>query len=172
MSTNFITEALRAIGQDLDLRGLKTFSILCDHDRFAVDAGYQRPPAAMPVTIHYCRKDIEELNRKSAESSDYLAATRRLIYLSQILAAVGSYVEDKAGRLLSIANTASGDSTCVIDIQYETMQARAVSERLMDADVYALCIREHKRNQRRQVWNDIRFHRFSSLIEADATTKH
>ena len=56
MDSNFTSKALGTIGQDLDLRGLKTFSIKCEDGLFVVDAGYQSPPAFTPVTLHYAEK--------------------------------------------------------------------------------------------------------------------
>ena len=158
-------DALRAIGQDLDLRGLKTFSIRCDSHLVVVEAGYQPPPAAMPVTIHYCAKDVEELNRKAQESSDYLSATRSFIYMSEMLAAIGTYVETKEGRLVSVSNTASSEAAPVIDIEYDTARGDRIFQRLSGGDVYALSVRKHKRKQQSQARNELRFSRFSSMPE-------
>lgn len=169
MSPTLTSQALRTIGRDLDFRGLKTFSIACDGDHFVVEAGYQSPPAATPVTIHYCRKDIEELDRKAAESSIDLSHTRSFIYLSEILTGIGVYVEDKGARLVKISNESSTEHVPTIDIEYETLLAGLAVERLADADIYALCIREHKRRQRNQASNQDRFSRFSSLTALDVT---
>lgn len=158
MRSDFTLEALRTIGHDLDLRGLKTFSIRCDDDVFVVDAGYQPPPAAMPVTLHYCRNDIEQLKRKAEERCDGLSSTN-FIYLTETLSAIATYIQDKAGRLVSISN-----KSAVIETEYETAQrGDRIFERLTDADVYSLCIRGHKRRQKRQISNDLRFTRFSSV---------
>ena len=53
MSGNPAAEALRIVGRDLDLRGIKTFIIRCDRNGFVVNGGYQPPPSVMPVTVHY-----------------------------------------------------------------------------------------------------------------------
>ena len=164
MHIDFISKALGTIGQDLDLRGLKTFSVKCEDGLFVVDAGYQSPPAFTPVTLHYCRKDLEQLERKAEERCDYLSGTRKFIYLSEMLSAIGTYVADKTGQLLTLSNIASTETTAVIDIEYETIQGDRMVEHLTAADVYALCIQSYKRRQR-QAANDIRFTRFSSLQE-------
>jgi hypothetical protein len=164
MHTDFTSKALGTIGQDLDLRGLKTFSIRCEDGLFVIDAGYQSPPASTPVTLHYGRKDIEQLERNAEERCDHLSATRKFIYLSEILSAIATYVADKTGHLLTLSNTASGETTPVIDIEYMTIQGDRMVEHLTAADVYALCIQSYKRRQR-QATNDIRFTRFSSLQE-------
>src|SRR5688572_32474796 len=116
MSNSFTSEALRTVGEDLDLRGIKTFAIRCEDDLVVVEAGYQSPPAVTPVTLHYARKDIEELDRKARERNDYLSATRSFIYLSKILSSIGTHVHDKQARL-------STGTVRVIDIEYETAQS-------------------------------------------------
>jgi hypothetical protein len=165
MWNSFTSEAFRTIGEDLDLRGIKTFAIRCEDDLVVVEAGYQSPPAVTPVTLHYARKDIEELDRKARERNDYLSATRSFIYLSKILSSIGTHVSDKRARLLSLSNIASTGTVPVIDIEYETAQSDRVFERLTDSDVYALCVRDHKRRVRRPSLSDTRYTRFSSLQE-------
>jgi hypothetical protein len=162
MSSTSTAEALRAIGNDLDLRGIKTFSLRCEVDLFIVHGGYQAPPASTPVTVHYCQKDIEELSRKAAEGSDYHFRSRSFIYRSEILFALGTYVEDRDGSLVSVSNLGSTDTAPIIDITYDVLLSGQIVEHLTDPDIYALCVRGHKRRQR-EATSDIRFTRFSSL---------
>ena len=165
MDNCFTSEALRTIGSDLDLRGIKTFSIKCDVDRFIVDGGYQSPPAATPVTLHYTQIDIAELERKAREQSDYRSAIRSFIYLSEILSSLATYVGDKGARLSSLSNNVSTETLPVIDIEYETDRGDRRSERLSGSAIYALCVRDHKRRVRRRNLNDNRLTRFSSMPE-------
>jgi hypothetical protein len=165
MWNSFTAETLCTVGEDLDLRGIKTFAMRCEADLFVVDAGYQPPPAATPVTLHYARKDIEELDRKAREGNDYLSATRSFIYLSKILSSIGTYVGDKGARLVSLSNLASTETMPIIDIEYETVLSDRTFERLTDSDIYTLCVRDHKRRGRRPGSNDTRYTRFSSLQE-------
>ena len=165
MWNSFTSETLRTVGEDLDLRGIKTVALRCEADLIVVDAGYQSPPAPTPVTLHYARKDIEELDRKAREGNDYLSATRSFIYLSKILSSIGTYVGDKGARLLSLSNIASTGTVHVIDIEYDTAQSDRMFERLTDSDVYALCVRDHKRRVRRTSLSDTRYTRFTSLQE-------
>ena len=165
MDDALISEALRTIGSDLDLRGIKTFTIRCDANRFVVDAGYQAPPAATPVTLHYTQTDIEELDRKAREQSDYRSAIRSFIYLSEILSSLATYVGDKGARLLSLSNNVSTEVMPVVDIEYETDQRDLQRERLSGQAIYALCVRDHKRRVRQQNLNAARLTRFSSMPE-------
>jgi hypothetical protein len=164
-ASSFAGGALRAVGEDLDLRGIKTFAIRCEVDLIVVDGGYQSPPAATPVTLHYAPKDIEQLDCKARERCEFLSATRNFIYLSKILSSIEIYVGDKGGHLTDLSNTASTEASPVIDIEYETLQGEHLCERLTDADVYALCVRNHKRTGRERSLNGMRFTRFSALQE-------
>ena len=159
------SEALRTIGEDLDRRGIKTFSTRCEPELFVVDAGYQSPPAVTPVSLYYALKDIEELDRKARERGDHLCATKNFVYLSEILSSIATYVGDKGARLFSVSNTASTETMHIIDIEYETMQSERMSERLTTSAIYALCVRDHKRRGKRRELKDSRYSRYSTLQE-------
>jgi hypothetical protein len=157
------SKALRTIGEDLDLRGIRTFAITCEADLIVVDGGYQSPPAVTPVTLYYARKDIEELDRKARERDGYLSVTRSFIYLSEILSSIETYVGDKGAHLLSLSNLGSTEAVPVIDIEYEMVQSERMFERLTSSAVYTLCVRHHKRRGREPNLDNIRYIRFSSL---------
>src|SRR5512132_1411705 len=107
MSAIICSEALRAIGQDLEARGIKTYVIRPAADFYVVEAGYQSPPAPTPVTLHYTLDDIERLDHEGRERRDHDSGFEDFLRLSQILRAIGSYVGRKGARLLSISNNAS-----------------------------------------------------------------
>lgn len=165
MCNNFSSEALRSVGEDLDLRGIKTFAIRCEANLLMVDAGYQAPPAATPVTLHYALKDIEQLDRKAGERGDDLSAIKSFISLAEILSAIGTYVSDKGARLFGVSNIASTDNMPLIDMEYETVHGDRMFDRLTGSGIFALCVRDHKRRGRRLDLNRNRYTRFSSLAE-------
>src|SRR6516164_5436543 len=92
MSAIVCSKALRAIGKDLEARGIKIFVIRCEADLYVVEAGYQSPPAPTPVTLHYTLDDIEQLDQEGREQSDHDSGVEDFLRLSQILRAIGSYV--------------------------------------------------------------------------------
>ena len=106
--------------------------------------------------------------RKADERGDDLSATRSFIYLAETLSAMGTYMQDKAGCLMSITNAVSTAAASIIKIEY-TVKGDRIVERLTDADVYAICIRGYKRRQRKQASKDLRFIRFTSLDEMAAS---
>ena len=163
MSPVSIVEALRSIGEDLELRGIRTYRIKCEDDFFSVEGGYQTPPAATPVSLYYSSKDIAELDRKAIERHDYCSATRAFIYLPEILASVGAYVRDKGASLVSLSNMNSTTALAIVDVEYQTAPGDVMYDRLTSATIYELCVREHKRRSRLQNLKDHRFTRFSSL---------
>jgi hypothetical protein len=145
MSVSFYSEALRTIGRDLDLRGIRTFVIRCETDLFVVEAGYQSPPAITPVTLHYTLCDVERLDREAQERSVHLSPVKDLLSLAEILWAVAAYVSSKQGRLLSVSNTASTPTMPILTIEYETVQKDRVIEDLKGSAIYELSISIYKR---------------------------
>lgn len=162
MSANSYSEALRAIGSDLDLRGIKTFFIYCKADLFVVEAGYQAPPAATPLTLHYNSEDIEQLNCKAQENNDRNSAVKDFLTWSQILWAMGTYVTSKGGRLLSISNRDSTDKMPVVNVEYQTAEGDRVVDNRSGSDIYELCVSLYKAKATSNP-NNARYTRFSTL---------
>jgi hypothetical protein len=136
--------ALRAIGQDLEARGIKTFVIRCEADLYVVEAGYQSPPAPTPVTLYYTLDDIEQLDREGREGDNCNSSVKDFLSLSQSLRAIGTYVDRKGARLLSVSNNASTGTMPVVTIEYETAQgARVIDDRTGSA-IYDMCVSFYK----------------------------
>jgi len=136
------SKALRAIGQDLELRGIKTFIIRCEGDLYVVEAGYQSPPAPTPVNLHYTLDDIEQLDREGRERRN--SGVKDFLSLSQILRAIGSYVGKKEARLLSVSNTASTGTMPIVKIEYETAQGERVVDDRTGSAIYDMCVGVYK----------------------------
>ena len=136
------SKALRAIGQDLELRGIKTFIIRCEGDLYVVEAGYQSPPAPTPVNLHYTLDDIEQLDREGRERRN--SGVKDFLSLSQILRAIGSYVGRKEARLLSVSNTASTGTIPIVKIEYETAQGERVVDDRTGSAIYDMCVGVYK----------------------------
>jgi hypothetical protein len=165
ISASFCAEALRTIGHDLQLRGIKTFLVRCESDLFVVEGGYQSPPAITPVTLHYGPGDIEQLNRNSRERNDHLSAANDFLTLPNILWAIGMYVNGGGSRLLSISNTASTETMPVVQLAYETAQGDRVADYLKGSALYELCFNVYKLKGTSSI-KSIRYTRFSGLQES------
>jgi hypothetical protein len=166
MSASFCSQALRTIGHDLDLRGIKTFLIRCEASLFVVEGGYQSPPAVTPVTLHYALSDIERLDREAQERNDHVSSVKDFLSLSQIFWAIDTYVSSKQARLLSVSNTASTGTMPVLKIEYETAEGDRVVENLTGSAIYELCISIYKLRGTSSI-NDSRYARFSALQESN-----
>jgi hypothetical protein len=165
ISASFCAEALRTIGHDLQLRGIKTFLVRCESDLFVVEGGYQSPPAITPVTLHYGPGDIKQLNRNSRERNDHLSATSDFLSLPKILWAIGMYVNGGGSRLLSVSNTASTETMLVVQLAYETAQGDRVADYLKGSALYELCFNVYKLKGTSSI-KSIRYTRFSGLQES------
>jgi len=165
MSAVFCPEALRTIGQDLKLRGIKTFLIKCEADLYVVEAGYQSAPAPTPVTLHYTLDDIEQLDREARERNDRDRAVKDFPSLSQMLYAIGSYVTGKGARLRSVSNIASTERMPVVKIEYETVQGDRVIDDRTGSSIYELCVSVYKLRGTSNI-NNIRYTRFRALQES------
>jgi hypothetical protein len=136
--------ALRAIGQDLEARGIKTFVIRCEADLYVVEAGYQSPPAPTPVTLYYTLNDIEQLDREGRERDNCNSGAKDFLSLSQSLRAIGTYVGRKGARLLSVSNNALTGTMPVVKIEYETAQGEQVVDDRTGSAIYDMCVSFYK----------------------------
>ncbi len=144
MSAIAWSKTLRAIGQDLEARGIKTFVIRCEADLYVVEAGYQSPPALTPVTLYYTLDDIEQLDREGREEDKCNSAAKDFLRLSQILRAIGTYLSRKGGRLLSVSNNVLTGTMPVVKIEYETAQGERVVDDRTGSAIYDLCVSIYK----------------------------
>lgn len=165
MSAVFCSQALRTIGQDLELRGIKSFLIKCEADLYVVEAGYQSPPAPTPVSLHYTLDDIEQLEREAGKKNDPDSVAKDFLSLSQILWAIGTYVTSKGARLLSVSNNASTERMPVVKIEYETVQGDRVVDDRTGSAIYDLCVSVYKLRGTSNI-NNIRYTRFRALQES------
>lgn len=142
-------EALRAIGHDLEMRGVKTFVVRCEADLYVVEAGYQAPPAPTPVILHYTLDDIEQLDREGRKGDDRDSSAKDFLSLSQILPAIGTYVGRKGARLLSVSNNAlTAAAMPLVTIEYETAQGERVADGRTAFAIYDMCVRFYKLRDR------------------------
>jgi hypothetical protein len=143
------SEALRTIGHDLEMRGIKTFVIRCEADLYLVEAGYQSPPAPTPVILRYTLDDIEQLDREGREGDSLDSGVKDFLSLSQILRAIGTYVGRKRARLLSVSNNALMAGTMpIVTIEYETAEGERVIDDRTASAIYDMCVRTYKLRER------------------------
>ena len=147
-SVNYST-ALRCIGQDLESRGLRTLDIISDSTGYIVLAGYQPPPAAMPVSLQYTPTDILELDSAGHERRGTSSATKEFVSLVQILRAIGGYLDKNQARLIRISNNEASGSSPSFSVEYETKEGERVVDDRDGTALYDMCVSMYK--QRRKV---------------------
>jgi hypothetical protein len=140
------SDLLRAIGQDLEMRGIKTFDIRCEGEEILVDCGYQAPPAATPVTLSYTFEDIKEIQVKGEEKRGQSSSEARDFFtLSQTLRALGGHVDQKKARLLRLSNSGSTGADVLVRIEYRTPQGERVIDEHSGSAIYDICVNMYKR---------------------------
>jgi hypothetical protein len=138
------SEILRAIGQDLELRGMKTFDVRNEGPNVLVQCGYQEPPAPMPVTLQYTPADIDELQLAGEKRRGQSSTAQDFYTLSQTLRAIGGYVEQKKGRLLRISNDHSTGADVVFRIEYEMEDGERMTDVYSSSAIYDICVSMYK----------------------------
>ena len=140
-------QALRAIGNDLESRGLKTFEIRKHYDRYVVRCGYQSPPAVTPLVLEYTEADIEEINVSEREKSTNGQRTVDFATLSQTLKTIGSYLDRKKALLQEISNNDLTRSEPIFKIEYETADGTLFVEERSPAALYDIGVYLYKRQR-------------------------
>jgi len=150
--TGSYSQTLRTIGQALDLLRLRTFKLICDGDDYVVraqtetmaleeedpqESGFPStrtglrgadqdvPVKAIASELRFTSADIERLGREGQAERGFPGRVQRPNSLSQILRAVGAYIDSKAASLLEISKQ---DGSVLI--QYKTALGQISSVRM------------------------------------------
>jgi hypothetical protein len=140
--------ALRCIGQDLESRGLRTLDIILDTTGYIVLAGYQPPPAPMPVSLQYTPADILELDSAGQDQRGTSSPKKEFVSLVQILRAIGGYLDKNQARLIRISNN-EAPGTPSFSVEYETKDGERIVDDRDGRAIYDMCVSMYK--QRRKV---------------------
>ena len=144
MPTLNCSQALRAIGEDLEQRGIKAFDITCAEDYYMVQGGYQAPPNPMPLSLSYSLEDIRYLDNEHREKRDQACDGHDFLRLPLILRSIAGYISRKKGRLLRISNNVATGTNAVFRIEYTNADdERIIDERSVSA-IYDICVSQYK----------------------------
>jgi hypothetical protein len=146
---------LRIIGQDLQSRDIKAFSIRREGDRFRVRGSHQNPPCPTPLTLEYSDREICDLNRERGQKREETPATRDFFTLTQILRAIGAYIDKRGGRLRYLSNNDSSTGEPFFRIEYESADGSRVIDDRSGAAIYDMCVRMYKLRGKRRGAGDI-----------------
>jgi hypothetical protein len=140
--------ALRCIGQDLEIRGLKTFDIRADGDEYEVLAAYQEPPAPTPVAIRYSLADITDLDTCGEEHRGETLPAKEFLNFVQVLRTIGGYLDKNEARLIRISNNEAPVKDSTLRVEYETRDGERVIDDRAGTAIYDLCVMMYKQRGR------------------------
>jgi hypothetical protein len=138
------SKSLRAIGQDLEARGIKTFELQAEARLYVVECGYQEPPSPTPVTLHYTPQDIEELDRSGRTKRGRISAPKDFVTLVQVFRAVGGYLDKNKCRLIGLSNNGLPSRELLLRVEYENADGERIVDDRNGTAIYGLCVSMYK----------------------------
>ena len=174
MSSSFnFSQLLRPVGQMLEPLRIESFSLKVEDRGVAVyaqkheEAHAAAPDISLRVTwqifrrkkaepaqgpqpssgtleIHYTHEDIARMDTEGQSKRKGVEGSPEAHTLSQILRAVGAFVDQKQGRLLGV--TKDGQD---ITIEYESALKRDLTEKFTVASLYDYWVRMYLRRRQR-----------------------
>jgi hypothetical protein len=173
MSAEFnFSQLLRPVGQMLEPLQIESFSLKVEDRGIAVYAERHETPQPAPnvslkvtwqifrrkkvesaqdpqpssgtLEIHYTHEDIARMDDEGQSKRTGAPGSPEAHTLSQILRAVGAFVDQKQGRLLSVAKEGQE-----ISIEYESALKRALTEKFTVASLYDYWVKMYLRRRER-----------------------
>lgn len=141
-------DALRCIGQDLELRGLKVFDIRLERNEYVALCGYQQPPAPTPVTIHYSVKDLLDLDISGEAKRGKASSAKDFLNLVQIFRAIGGYLDKNEARLVRVTNNEGIGEEATFQVEYVTRDGERLIDDRAGSAIYDMCVVMYKQRGR------------------------
>jgi hypothetical protein len=138
------SKALRSIGQDLEVRGIKTFDLKPEGDLYVVACGYQDPPSETPLSLHYTLRDIEEIDRAGQVRRGKATPPKDFVNLVQIFRAVGGYLDKNKCRLIALSNNNAPSKELLLRVEYDTADGQRLVDDRTGSAIYDLCVSMYK----------------------------
>jgi hypothetical protein len=171
MSTDLsFSQLLRPVGQMLEPLQIESFSLKVEDGGVAVfpdkrgtpppaknvslkvswqifrrkKAETEPQPSSGSLEIHYSRDDIARMETEGQGKRTGAPGTPEAHTLSQILRAVGAFVDQKQGRLLRVVKDGQD-----ITIEYESALKRALTDKFTVASLYDYWVKMYLRRRER-----------------------
>lgn len=167
------SQLLRPVGQMLEPLQIESFSLKVENGGVAVFAEKNETPAPQrqdvslkvswqifrrkkaeepsepqpssgSLEIHYSHEDIARMDIQGQSKRTGTAGSPEAHTLSQILRAVGAFVDQKQGRLLSVAKDGQD-----INIEYQSALNRPLTEKFTVASLYDYWVKMYLRRRER-----------------------
>jgi hypothetical protein len=173
MSVEFsFSQLLRPVGQMLEPLRIDSFSLKVEEGGVAVfadkhaapqpvqnvsvkvswqifrrkkaEAAQELQPSSGSLEIHYSHDDIARMDTEGQSKRTGAPGSPEAHTLSQILRAVGAFVDQKQGRLLAVVKDGQD-----ISIEYESALKRTLTEKFTVASLYDYWVKMYLRRRER-----------------------
>jgi hypothetical protein len=153
---------LRAIGQDLEARGISSFSLSFAGDHYRLRSAVRcnrvaaprpsrfwfsrRPetPEPVPTDIYYSYEDIERLDQSGRAKRGPSSGSADFLSLPQQLRAVGAIADRKRAQLLRLDRVGGENWTPSLTVQMRMPDGNCVVEKHSASNLYDVCVRMYK----------------------------
>jgi hypothetical protein len=139
---------LRCIGQVLQSQNIEVFELTCDDNDFRVQGANPNPPDTGLVELRFSLDDIKILDREGQARRRQSKSEFRFDSLSEILRAVGKYIDDKRGAQLRRLNNCCVSDQDEVEIEYQTRAGEARSETLSMSAIREIAVNMYKKRSR------------------------
>jgi len=150
---------LRAIGQDLEAKGVTQFELMPVADGYRVRAPYgatrfketrevdgqgMMSASSSPVELTYSREAIDKLDEKGRAKRGRGNGMPDFFSLSQCLRALGAVIDSKHGQLLQIDRNPQENAPPALIVQYQTSMGERIREEHSLPNLYDYCVHLYK----------------------------
>ena len=108
------------------------------------EAAQEPQPSSGTLEIHYTHEDIARMDSEGQKKRTGAPGSPEAHALSQILRAVGAFVDQKQGRLLAVTKDGLD-----ISIEYESALKRPLTEKFTVASLYDYWVKMYLRRRER-----------------------
>lgn len=113
--------------------------------RKKVEPSPEPQPTSGALELHYTQADIERMDTEGQRRRQGVGGSPEAHTLSQILRAVGAFVDQKQGRLLGVTKESQD-----ITIEYESALKRNTTEKFTVASLYDYWVKMYLRRRQRE----------------------
>lgn len=103
------------------------------------------------VELRYGAEEIDRLEREGRSRRGNSTGVPELLSLSQILRAVGAYIDEKRGRLLTVTRRDQSGDIHSVTVEYENYKGERTEEERPFSNIYDLNVHFYKRRKRASV---------------------
>lgn len=139
--------ALRCIGQALESQSIEVFELKSEANEFRVQGADPNPPYSGLIELRFSLDDIKILDRQG-EARRQGNSGFRFDSLSQILRAVGKYIDDKRAVQLRRLNNFCLSDRDGVEIEYNDRAGNIHTETLSTSAIREIAVNMYKRRSR------------------------